>query len=140
MVLSPDPRMEMGDAKYEHELGPLSPVSKAIGQGGHRGIASIECEPAGAQAKRGRGSRRTPTRGAHRDLAWDQAAAISPEPSPGTRELGCGVDPGPSPGQSPIQYFRADVINAEPHRLAVQPQSKPKYTGITQASYLRAQD
>jgi hypothetical protein len=54
MVLSPDPRMEVGDAKYEHELGPLSPISKAVqdyflvGQGGHRGVAGFECDLAGA--------------------------------------------------------------------------------------------
>jgi hypothetical protein len=72
-------------------------------------------------------------------VTW-HGTRLQPEPSPGTRELGCGIDPGLSPGKSPIQYFRADVINAEPHRLALQPQLKAKYTGVTQASYLRAQD
>lgn len=138
MALSPDPRMEIGDAKYEHELGLFSPIGNAFGQEGLQGVASFECEPAGAQAKRERGSRSTPTKGADRELAAAKVEAVSPKLNPGTRELGCGVDPGISTSQSPIQYFRADVINAQPHRLAVQPQLKPRYTGITQAGYQRA--
>ena len=91
IAFSPNPKMEMGDAKYEHDVGPFSPSGKAEQAAG-------DAEKAKTRAQREKW---------HRENIGGRAAdenieSVTQQLGQGTRELGCGVDAGPADGESPI--------------------------------------